>query len=128
MNSGRCLQIAAVLGFLAVTFGSFGAHGLKGNISPAALETFEIGVRYQMYHALALFGVGLLMKGLDPIPKGLKNSALAFLIGIALFSGSLYLLAITGFKALGAVAPIGGVAFLVGWFLLAISVKKAASA
>ena len=107
------LFVGALFAFLAVALGAFGAHALRSRISPEMLAVFETGVRYQMYHALALLLVGLMM---GPMGGWLIHTAgWAFVVGIVLFSGSLYLLAITGTTLFGAIAPIGGVAFLVGW-------------
>lgn len=111
------LTLAAVSGFLAVAFGAFGAHGLRERLTPDMLAIFEVGVRYQMYHALALLGVAL---ALERWPSGpLAIAGWSFVIGTLIFSGSLYVLTLTGIRWLGAITPIGGVAFLVGWGALA---------
>jgi uncharacterized membrane protein YgdD (TMEM256/DUF423 family) len=112
-----------VAGLIAVGFGAFGAHGLRGRLTPEMLAVFETGVRYQMYHALAL----LLVAALSPqLPgKAIAAAGWLFLAGIVIFSGSLYLLAVTGVTVLGAITPIGGVAFLAGWALLIVSALKA---
>ncbi len=115
------LLIAAVNGFLAVALGAFGAHGLKRKLSAEMLAVYQTGVQYHFYHTLALFGVALLMAQL-PQSSALRWSGLLFCIGIAIFSGSLYVLSITGMRWLGAITPLGGVAFLAGWILLAIAV------
>lgn len=107
------LFVAAVNGFLAVAFGAFAAHGLSGRIDSHSLEIFETGARYHMYHALAM-GLAALVK--QPIAHW---SAGFFLGGIVLFSGSLYLLALTRMHELALVTPVGGLSFLVGWALLA---------
>lgn len=112
------LGIAAVNGALAVAAGAFAAHGLKARLSPEMLAVFETGARYNMYHALAM--------GLAAL-AGMRWSPPLFLGGIALFSGSLYLLALTGIGWLGAVTPAGGVLFLAGWICLAVSAFRAAS-
>jgi uncharacterized membrane protein YgdD (TMEM256/DUF423 family) len=113
----RFLLFGAVCGFLAVALGAFAAHALKSILSPGMLEVFRTGVEYQATHALALVLVGLLgARGHDRL---LGVSGWAFASGILLFSGSLYLLALTGARWLGAVTPFGGVAFLVGWAALA---------
>jgi uncharacterized membrane protein YgdD (TMEM256/DUF423 family) len=104
------LGIAAINGALAVMAGAFAAHGLKARLSADALSVFETGARYQMYHALAMTLTAL-------IPA--RRAAIAFLAGIILFSGSLYLLALTGITILGAITPIGGLCFIAGWGLLA---------
>jgi uncharacterized membrane protein YgdD (TMEM256/DUF423 family) len=102
--------------FLTVAIGAFGAHGLKDKLTPAMFEVFETGVRYQAYHALALLGVGWL----STVAPGQFTQAAGwcFVTGIAVFSGSLYILSISGARWWGAVTPIGGLAFLAGWFLL----------
>lgn len=106
-----------VLGGLAVMAGAFGAHGLRGRLSPDLLSAFETGARYQMYHALALLAVALL---LERRPSGaLRASGWCFAGGTVVFSGSLYLLALTGIGWWGAVTPLGGVALIIGWGLLA---------
>ena len=113
------LLIGALAGFLAVTFGAFGAHALRERLSPEMLAVFETGVRYHMYHALAL----LLVSAMMPRLGGwlVVTSGWLFTAGIVLFSGSLYLLALTGVTSLGAITPIGGLAFLAGWACLAIA-------
>jgi uncharacterized membrane protein YgdD (TMEM256/DUF423 family) len=111
------LIVAAVNGFLGVAFGAFAAHGLTGKIDAHMLQTFETGARYQMYHALAIGLVAFAGRG---AAASLANlSAWFFLVGIVLFSGSLYLLAVTGVRILGIVTPFGGLSFLIGWALLA---------
>ena len=114
------LLIGALAGFTAVTLGAFAAHGLRGRLSPDMMAVFETGVRYHMYHALAIIATALIMGrfgGRLAIAAGWSFTA-----GIVLFSGSLYLLAFTGISGLGAITPIGGVAFLVGWACLAFAV------
>ena len=109
--------VGAVAALLAVALGAFGAHALRSRLTPADLDIFETGVRYQMYHALALFGVAWAS---SRWPGGVTHAAgWAFLVGIVIFSGSLYLLVLLGQRWLGAVTPLGGVAFLLGWTLLA---------
>lgn len=116
--------IASILGALSVAGGAFGAHALKGQLTEAALGSFETGVRYQMYHALALLVVALLAKQSPTV--GLLNAAgWCFVAGIVLFSGSLYGLSLAGIKALGPVTPLGGAAFIAGWICLAIASGKA---
>jgi uncharacterized membrane protein YgdD (TMEM256/DUF423 family) len=111
----------AILGLLAVALGAFGAHALEGRLTAEELATFETAVRYQMYHALALVAVAGLMKRRSP---GTELAGGAFLVGILLFSGSLYLLVLTGESWLGAVTPLGGLAYLAGWLALAWSFVK----
>lgn len=101
---------------LGVGFGAFGAHELRSTLSSEDLATFETGVRYQMYHALALIGVAWAASRWES--AAVVAAGWAFVAGIVIFSGSLYLLVITGPRWLGAITPIGGVAFLVGWVLL----------
>ena len=97
--------------------GAFGAHALKQTLSTEHLATFEVGARYQMYHSLALFAVALLAgQGF-----AVKGAGIAFIVGIVLFSGSLYALALTGVSKLGMVTPLGGLAFLLGWALLGLA-------
>lgn len=111
--------IGALAGVIGVALGAFGAHGLRGRLSPEMLAVFETGVRYQMYHALALLALG----ALGPTMAGrlATIAGWAFTAGIVIFSGSLYLLALTDVRILGAITPLGGVAFLVGWACLAIA-------
>lgn len=116
MQPTTSLRLGAVLGGLAVGLGAFAAHGMKAHYEPAQLVTFETGVRYQMYHALALLGCGVLGFG----GRRTGAAAICFLLGVLLFSGSLYALVWTDSKWLGAVTPFGGVLFLVGWLLLAV--------
>jgi len=117
------LASAAVFGFLGVALGAFGAHSLKNVLDEYGKSIWEKAVLYQMFHAMALLAVGVvqhLAKGTSFSPAGW-----GFLAGTVLFSGSLYILAITGIKWLGAITPIGGVAFLFGWFYFAVAVIKA---
>ncbi|MFO1389243.1 DUF423 domain-containing protein [Cellvibrio sp.] len=110
------LSFAAISGFLSVCLGAFAAHGLKNQIPPESLAIWQTGVQYQMYHALALFGVSLLYP--TSASKALKLAGLAFILGSFLFSGSLYALAIGAPKPFGMITPIGGLSFLVGWAAL----------
>ncbi len=107
MNPVIWIRFGAGLMFLAVAFGAFGAHALKSRLSPEMLAVFETGVRYQVYHALGLFALASF--------GGPDKSGWCFVGGIVLFSGSLYLLALTGERRLGMITPIGGVLFLIGW-------------
>ncbi|MFN7915141.1 MAG: DUF423 domain-containing protein [Vicinamibacterales bacterium] len=111
--------VGALMGFLGVGLGAFGAHGLKTRVSPDMLAIFETGVRYQMYHALALLLVGLMMNRMEG--RAMLVAGWSFTAGILIFSGSLYALALSGVTILGAITPIGGVAFLAGWIALAIA-------
>ncbi|MCA9522524.1 MAG: DUF423 domain-containing protein [Myxococcales bacterium] len=119
------LLCASGFGFLAVALGAFGAHALRSRLEPRMLEIFEVGVRYQMYHALALAFVGLALARW-PQNTLFPLAGWAFVAGVAIFSGSLYVLALTGVKWLGAITPIGGVAFLVGWLSLIVAAWRAA--
>jgi len=111
------IMLAGINGFLAVSLGAFAAHALRDRLSPELLNTFQTGVQYHMYHALALFGIGLMMINF-PASSILRISAYLMLAGLVFFSGSLYLLSITGIRWLGAITPIGGVFFLVAWALI----------
>ncbi len=115
------LSIASILGGLSVAAGAFGAHALREKISERSLEIFDTGARYQMYHALALLVVALLLSRTDSPPPTLIASGWLFIIGIAIFSGSLYALSLTGVKSLGAIAPLGGAALMAGWGALAFA-------
>lgn len=122
MTASRWATVGAVLGGLAVALGAFGAHGLRDRLSPADLDTFDTGARYQMYHALALLAVAWLA---DRAPsRAAATAGWAFLIGILVFSGSLYLLTLGGLRWMGAVAPLGGVSFLIGWAALALAARN----
>lgn len=124
----RFLTCGALLAGLAVALGAFGAHGLKKLVPPETVATFETGVKYQMYHALALLLAGLIAERLASV--WLKRAAWCFLIGILLFSGSLYLLTAlkatdsVGLGGLGIITPIGGVFFIAGWISLAVGVRS----
>ncbi|WGV26460.1 DUF423 domain-containing protein [Halotia branconii] len=115
------LSIAAVFGGLSVAAGAFASHALRDKISERSLEVFETGARYQMYHALALLLVGILISRAESSQSTLIASGWLFIIGIAIFSGSLYALSLTDIKTLGAITPLGGVAFLAGWCTLAFA-------
>ena len=115
------LGVAAVLGGLSVATGAFATHALRQKLSERALEIFQTGVHYQMYHALALLLVALLLSRAETAQLPIVVSGFAFIVGVALFSGSLYALSLTSIKWLGAVAPLGGVAFIVGWGCLVIA-------
>ena len=117
--------LAALAGFLAVALGAFGAHALKARLAPELLTVFQTGVQYHFYHALALLGVAILLI-LNPHMASLILSAGFFIAGIVLFSGSLYVLSVFGIRWVGAITPIGGLAFLVGWGLLGWSGYKLA--
>lgn len=112
-------RIGAGSAGMAVALGAFGAHGLRAMVSPEMLAVFETGVRYQMYHALALLAIGLGFARLQG--RTVAAAAWLFVAGTVLFSGSLYVLTLTGTRWWGAVTPLGGVAFLAGWALLLAS-------
>jgi uncharacterized membrane protein YgdD (TMEM256/DUF423 family) len=116
------IAIGAVFSALGVGLGAFGAHALKSTLTERMLEVFEVGVRYQMYHAFGLIVIGLVASRLDsPL---IHAAAIALMVGIFLFSGSLYAMAFTGIRQLGMITPVGGVAFMIGWCLLAFSLIK----
>ena len=118
------LITAAIFGALAVATGAFGAHALKRMVSETALLTFETGVRYQFYHVIALLATGILYASF-PVKKMIWAGRL-FIAGIFLFSGSLYLLTILpeDYKWVGAITPFGGICFIIGWVLIALSVNN----
>lgn len=116
------LLIAAINGFLAVAAGAFGAHGLQDRMDAHHLEIFQTGAHYQMYHALAMGVAALAMRG--AAASAAQVAAACFLVGIVLFSGSLYILALSGIRGIGIVTPFGGLAFLVGWGALAWAATK----
>ena len=119
----RFLFLASVAAGLAVGLGAFGAHGLRDRLDPTQLHIFAVGVQYHMYHALALLGLtGLLSR--HPEKRFLQTAGWFFLGGIVLFSGSLYLLSLTGVRALATVTPVGGLAFLTGWLFMALAARK----
>ena len=115
------LTIAALFGGLSVVGGAFASHALRDKLSDRALEIFEVGSRYQMYHALALLLVALLLSRAESGQLPLTIAGFAFIAGVLLFSGSLYALSFSGIKWLGAITPLGGAAFLIGWGCLAIA-------
>ena len=114
--------IAALSAFMAVAAGAFGAHALKERLSPDLLAAFETGARYQMYHALALFVAAWMVTQDEPCIWAVR-AGWCFVAGTVLFSGSLYALALTGVRGLGAITPLGGVAFLAGWICLALAAR-----
>lgn len=122
--TGRQARLAgAVLGALSVVLGAFGAHALAARLSPADLQVYETAARYQMYHAIALVALGYwLERGARP---RLAWAARAWVLGTVIFSGSLYLLVLTGVRALGAVTPLGGLLLIIGWLLLAADAFRA---
>lgn len=115
---GSCLSL------LSIILGAFAAHGLKSSLTPYSIAIFQTGVEYQMYHGIAIFLVGILSGFGKFSYTWLKAATISFLVGCLFFSGSLFLLALTGIKWLGAITPIGGVAFIVGWTLLIYAAVK----
>ena len=111
--------VGALMGGIGVAIGAFGAHGLRGRLSPEMLAVFETGVRYHMYHALAILATAAILPRIDG--RAVIVAGWSFTTGILLFSGSLYALALSGVTTLGAITPLGGVAFLVGWISLAVA-------
>jgi uncharacterized membrane protein YgdD (TMEM256/DUF423 family) len=118
------VRLGAIGGFLGVALGAFGAHALRDRISPDLLAVYQTGVQYHLVHALALLFVGLLAEHLPGAASRMARvSGTLFAIGILLFSGSLYALALTGVRKLGIITPFGGVCFLTGWALLVVAVS-----
>lgn len=115
--------IGAINAFLAVALGAFGAHGLKDKLEPKYLEIWQTGVTYQMFHAIGILVVGLLLSKVAASTQ-FTWSGWLMLIGIIFFSGSLYLLSLTKVGVLGAITPIGGVCFLAAWILIIIGAVK----
>lgn len=113
------LMLAAFFGFTGVALGAFAAHGLKNRLTPEYLTIFHTGVTYQLVHTLALFGVALLATQIQG--RLITWAGLSFTVGMVLFSGSLYLLTMTGISKLGIITPFGGLAFLVGWICLGLA-------
>jgi uncharacterized membrane protein YgdD (TMEM256/DUF423 family) len=112
------LVVACVFGFLGVAFGAFGTHALRARLTADRLGQFEIGVRYQLWHTLALFAV-FFLRAVAPDTAAASVAGILFIAGVVVFSGSLYALALTGARRWGAVTPIGGVLLLAGWVALA---------
>lgn len=113
--------LGALFGALAVAAGAFGAHALRARLEPRDLEVFETAARYQVYHALALFAVAW---ALGSNRQWALAAGWLFVAGVVVFSGSLYALVLTGQRWLGAVTPLGGVAFILGWVCLGVAVVK----
>jgi uncharacterized membrane protein YgdD (TMEM256/DUF423 family) len=120
--SKTILLAASVFLAMAVIIGAFGAHGLKSHLSAESLQTYKTGVEYHFYHALGILMIGVLAVYMPHVY--LKWSAILLSAGIILFSGSLYVLAITGIKWLGAITPLGGLSFIAGWIILFVGVWK----
>lgn len=122
MSAAFWIRLGAVSAAVAVGLGAFGAHALKDRLTPERLDVFEVGVRYQMYHALALLACGLLaLHG-----RRVDIAGWSFAVGTLVFSGSLYALVLAERRWLGAITPIGGLAFLVGWLALAVAASSTA--
>lgn len=113
--------LGSLSGGLGVALGAFGAHGLRSRLASERLETFETAVRYQMFHALALLATALTTAALPQAGAWLTAAGWAFTVGTLLFSGSLYLLVLSGKRWLGAITPFGGIAFIAGWLCLAFA-------
>lgn len=116
------LIFAALFGLTGVGLGAFAAHGLRGRLTPAYLDVFQTGVHYQQIHALALLGAGLLALRLRS--RMLLAAGVLFGLGILLFSGSLYLLTLSGLGRLGMITPFGGVCLMAGWLLLGMAALR----
>ncbi|MGY6744166.1 MAG: DUF423 domain-containing protein [Cecembia sp.] len=124
MKQSLFIQLAAVLGALAVGIGAFGAHGLQPILeSDGRIDTFETAVKYHFYHSLAILAIGI-WQSFQPERKWLKAALWSFFIGILIFSGSLYILSLTGISWLGAITPFGGVAFILGWAFILFAAKS----
>jgi uncharacterized membrane protein YgdD (TMEM256/DUF423 family) len=120
------IALGALNAAIAVGAGAFAAHGLRERLDARALEVFETGARYQMYHAVAIVLAGIIAaSGASGMIRGAQTAGWIFQAGIVLFSGSLYALALTGVKGLGAITPLGGIAFLAGWLWLAWTAWRA---
>ncbi len=122
MNWTHWIAIGSIMAGLSVVVGAFGAHGLRERLSPEMLQVYEIGARYQMYHALAILAVGLVQIKIDhPM---LTVAGWCFVLGIVIFSGTLYALSLTGIRILGMITPVGGAIFILGWAAMAYSALK----
>jgi uncharacterized membrane protein YgdD (TMEM256/DUF423 family) len=123
MSHAKTFIVAAgILGFLGVALGAFGAHALKDKLTPEQLARFETAVRYQFYHVFALLGVSLLSRAWPEL--NFAPAGWCFVAGVVIFSGSLYLIDLTGIRAFGAVTPVGGLLLLAGWAILAWEAGK----
>jgi len=125
MSASRAAAIAgALFGFTGVAAGAFGAHALKSRLDPDALAVFDVAVRYQIVHALALFASSWVAQQWPG--RSANASAIFFGVGVLLFSGSLYALSLSGMRLLGALTPLGGVLLLLGWLALALAAYRQA--
>jgi uncharacterized membrane protein YgdD (TMEM256/DUF423 family) len=122
VSSARVLAIAGLLLALATVLGAFGAHALKGELAPDRLQVYETAVRYHFFHALGLLGIGLTLRFVDAAP--VRGAALLVLVGIVLFSGSLYALTFGAPRPVGVVTPVGGLALIAGWLCFAAGVWR----
>jgi uncharacterized membrane protein YgdD (TMEM256/DUF423 family) len=122
LKNNLFIRLACIFAATAVIFGAFGAHALKNVLSESSLKSFQTGVQYQMYHAFALFGTGILQQFVDN--RALKWSGYLFTTGILCFSGSLYIMTLFGLRWLGPITPIGGIFFIMGWLCLLFSTKN----
>lgn len=122
MNSARALTAAGILLVLATVCGAFGAHALKAHLSAERLQLWETAVRYQFFHSLGLMGIALTMRTLDG--TALHLAALLVVIGVVLFCGSLYLLALGGPRVAGVLTPLGGLAWIAGWLVFVYAVWR----
>ncbi|KTC86372.1 DUF423 domain-containing protein [Legionella brunensis] len=122
MQKGFML-IAILLALVANILGAFGTHALKGKISAYSLSIFQTGTQYQFYHSLALLALAILMFHIKN--QWVNAAGIGFILGCILFSGSLYILSVTGLRGLGMITPLGGLAFIMGWLLLFIGICKA---
>ncbi|MGJ3235537.1 DUF423 domain-containing protein [Marivirga sp.] len=126
MTHKLIIIIGSISGAISVMLGAFGAHALKDSLTASGrLETYETAVKYQMYHSLAMILLGVLMLNFQH--RFLNYASYSFLLGIIIFSGSLYALCATGITKLGAITPIGGLFLIAGWVLLAVGIYKTAS-
>jgi uncharacterized membrane protein YgdD (TMEM256/DUF423 family) len=122
VNSGRTLAIAGILLALATMFGAFGAHALKAQLSPDRLQVYETAVRYHFFHALGLLGIGLTLRFIDV--AAMRWAVVLVIVGIVLFSGSLYALTFGAPRPVGIVTPVGGLALIAGWICFAAGVWR----
>ena len=114
--------LGTAFGMLSVALGAFGAHGLRDKVEPRMIEVWQTAAQYNMYHALALIGVAWILSKTQHV--GAQVAGWAFVLGIFLFSGSLYAMVLTGIKKLGAITPLGGLAFIIGWIALLVAATK----
>ena len=123
-NAQSLILAGAVLAFLGVALGAFGAHALKTRIDTDLLAVYQTGVQYHLIHALGIIAIGILVQ-MSPLSKWLPIAGWTMVAGVIVFSGSLYALSLTGIRVLGAITPLGGVALLAAWLLTAIGAAKA---